>query len=289
MWTGVPVGRSFAGFRRGVPIGWTRARPPGRAGVFSGGSWSTAGALPGCWAAGGAAESVVPALAVKSGRVVAAASAREQAARLVGEAGECGPSPGRPGRGDAGGPDGRKPAEQQRSPEADAPADSYRYVPASWPAQPARESTTGAPRPDLPAHPDTKPKTRTVVPGQGTLSRLDAVPPSVVTIRLRGGESTKRADSAGTSPGAALSGARPRAHRERKRADPTPQDRTQAIRRAVDPRTTSSGANSSSSAATSPPLIRFTSSSTTARPIASIGWRVVVSGGSVQFISAESS
>lgn len=58
---------------------------------------------------------------------------------------------------------------------------------------------------------------------------------------------------------------------------------------AVDPRTTSSGSKSSSSGGTAlPPTCAF-SSSTAARPMASMGWRTVVSGGSVQFIRAESS
>src|SRR5690349_13028635 len=55
---------------------------------------------------------------------------------------------------------------------------------------------------------------------------------------------------------------------------------------AVDPRTTNSGSNSNSSGATPLPSIWLTSRSTAAWPIISIGWRTVVSGGSVQVISA---
>lgn len=58
---------------------------------------------------------------------------------------------------------------------------------------------------------------------------------------------------------------------------------------AVEPRTTSSGSNSSSPGGTAPPWICAHSSSTAARPMASMGWRTVVSGGSVQFMKAESS
>jgi hypothetical protein len=58
---------------------------------------------------------------------------------------------------------------------------------------------------------------------------------------------------------------------------------------AVEPRTTSSGSKSSSSAATFSPSTCCTSVVTTARPIASIGCLVVVSGGSVQVMKAESS
>src|SRR5690349_20557740 len=48
---------------------------------------------------------------------------------------------------------------------------------------------TGAPTQTLP-QPRYEARTRPVVPGQGTLSRLDAVLPAVVTIRLRGGGPT---------------------------------------------------------------------------------------------------
>lgn len=47
---------------------------------------------------------------------------------------------------------------------------------------------------------------------------------------------------------------------------------------AVEPRTTSSGSNSSSSGGTEPPWMPAQSSSTAARPMASMGWRIVVSG-----------
>lgn len=57
----------------------------------------------------------------------------------------------------------------------------------------------------------------------------------------------------------------------------------------VEALTTSSGSKSSSSAGTRALSIWAARRSTTARPIASIGWRSVVSGGSVQFIRAESS
>ena len=57
----------------------------------------------------------------------------------------------------------------------------------------------------------------------------------------------------------------------------------------VEPRTTSSGSKNSSSSGTGLPAIWPTRSSMTIRPIGSIGWRTVVRGGSVQFMSAESS
>lgn len=57
----------------------------------------------------------------------------------------------------------------------------------------------------------------------------------------------------------------------------------------VEALTTSSGSKSSSSAGTRALSIWAARRSTTARPIASMGWRRVVSGGSVQFIRAESS
>jgi hypothetical protein len=57
----------------------------------------------------------------------------------------------------------------------------------------------------------------------------------------------------------------------------------------VDPRTTSSGSKSSSSWVTLEPAISPTSKSIAARPIGSMGCRTVVSGGSVQFMKAESS
>jgi hypothetical protein len=58
---------------------------------------------------------------------------------------------------------------------------------------------------------------------------------------------------------------------------------------AVEPRTTNSGSNSSLSAAATVPSIWLASSFTAARPIDSMGWRMVVSGGSVHIISVESS
>src|SRR5690606_3066661 len=58
---------------------------------------------------------------------------------------------------------------------------------------------------------------------------------------------------------------------------------------AVDARTTGSGSKSSSSRGTSLPSTRAASRSTAARPMGSIGCRTVVSAGSVEFISAESS
>ena len=54
----------------------------------------------------------------------------------------------------------------------------------------------------------------------------------------------------------------------------------------VEPRATISGSKKSSSAETAAPSIWPTSISTAARPIASIGWRTVVSGGSVQLMKA---
>ncbi len=57
----------------------------------------------------------------------------------------------------------------------------------------------------------------------------------------------------------------------------------------VEPRTTSSGRKRSSSRGTLRPSIWAMSSSMTMRPMASMGCRTVVSGGSVQFMSAESS
>jgi hypothetical protein len=58
---------------------------------------------------------------------------------------------------------------------------------------------------------------------------------------------------------------------------------------AVEPRTTSSGENKNSSALAESLEICLTSNSMIILPIGSIGCRTVVSGGSVQFISAESS
>ncbi|CAM5298854.1 hypothetical protein SGLAM104S_05377 [Streptomyces glaucescens] len=58
---------------------------------------------------------------------------------------------------------------------------------------------------------------------------------------------------------------------------------------AVDPRTTSSGSKRSSLESVCVPWIWAHSSSTAARPIASIGCRTVDRGGSVQFMKAESS
>ena len=57
----------------------------------------------------------------------------------------------------------------------------------------------------------------------------------------------------------------------------------------VEPRTTSSGSNSSSSGFGTTVSIWLTSSATAALPIDSIGWRTVVSGGSVEFSQPESS
>ena len=54
-------------------------------------------------------------------------------------------------------------------------------------------------------------------------------------------------------------------------------------------RTTSSGSKSSSSAGVSSPRIWASRAATAARPIASIGWRTVVSGGSTDDMNAESS
>src|SRR5207247_372211 len=59
--------------------------------------------------------------------------------------------------------------------------------------------------------------------------------------------------------------------------------------RPVEPRTTSSGSKSSSSGYTAMFSIWFTSNATAALPIDSIGCLTVVSGGSVQFMNAESS
>src|SRR6185295_10769995 len=72
--------------------------------------------------------------------------------------------------------------------------------------------------------------------------------------------------------------------RERRKADPQA-----AGAGPVEERTTSSGSKSISSCDTVPPEIWPTSSSMTRRPIVSIGWRTVVSGGSMLLIRAESS
>jgi hypothetical protein len=64
---------------------------------------------------------------------------------------------------------------------------------------------------------------------------------------------------------------------------------TRSTAMAVDPRTTSSGANRYSDLGAAKPLISSTSVRTAANPIAETGWRRVVSGGSVNAMTGESS